>query len=376
MELEALTLWEVATPFRTEFRHSSARRARTEGIWVEARTRLGSLGVGESCPRSYVTGESVESSVAFFCRHRAHWQTAVHEQGDLLAFAREQADDVDAHPAAWCAVELALLDALARDEGVSVETLLGLAAVDGEFTYSAVVGGGSEEAVRAVVAHYLRLGMHDFKVKLRGRAEADARSLETVAPAADRLRADGNNCWDDAAAAVEAIRRLPVSLFAIEEPLGAGDFTGMQRVFEETGIPVILDESATGGRFLESVARRPECWIVNVRLSKQGGLQRSRDLVRQVTDLGIRVVVGSHVGETSLLTRAALPVARSAGEMLVAQEGAFGTMLLQQDVIDPALMFGAGGVLEVTPEAARRAGFGIDPSSGRGILRPREVLQG
>ena len=34
--------------------------------------------------------------------------------------------------------------------------------------------------------------------------------------------------------------------------------------------------------------------------------------------------------------------------MLVAQEGAFGTFLLEHDVCDPPLMFGAGGVLDAS----------------------------
>jgi hypothetical protein len=63
---------------------------------------------------------------------------------------------------------------------------------------------------------------------------------------------------------------------------------------------------------------------------------------------GIGVIVGAQVGETSLLTRAALTVAYAAGDTLVAQEGAFGTLLLERDVCDPPLMFGAGGVLNAS----------------------------
>jgi hypothetical protein len=57
------------------------------------------------------------------------------------------------------------------------------------------------------------------------------------------------------------------------------------------------------------------------------------------------LIVGSQVGETSLLTRVALAVAHAAGEALLAQEGAFGTLLLENDVCTPPLMFGHGGTL-------------------------------
>jgi len=62
---------------------------------------------------------------------------------------------------------------------------------------------------------------------------------------------------------------------------------------------------------------------------------------------GIGLIIGAQVGETSLLTRAALTVAQAARDILVAQEGAFGTLLLEGDVCDPPLMFGRGGVLDV-----------------------------
>ena len=98
-------------------------------------------------------------------------------------------------------------------------------------------------------------------------------------------------------------------------------------------------------------------WIVNIRVSKMGGLIRSLEVLEAARNRGTHVVVGAQVGETSLLTRAALGVARQAGELLFAQEGAFGTLLLEKDVCQSPLMFGRGALL--------------DPSSG---VRDAEYL--
>ena len=67
------------------------------------------------------------------------------------------------------------------------------------------------------------------------------------------------------------------------------------------------------------------------------------------------------MGGTSILTRAALTVAQAAGDRLVAQEGAFGTILLEHDLCDPPLMFGAAGILDVAqyPEL-QKPGLGIE----------------
>ena len=53
----------------------------------------------------------------------------------------------------------------------------------------------------------------------------------------------------------------------------------------------------------------------------------------------------TEAGSPMLLTRVALTVARAAGTALLAQEGAFGTLLLEKDVCAPPLMFGDGGRL-------------------------------
>jgi hypothetical protein len=65
-----------------------------------------------------------------------------------------------------------------------------------------------------------------------------------------------------------------------------------------------------------------------------------------------------------LLTRAGLTAAHAAGSALVAQEGAFGTFLLQRDVCDPPLMFGQGGVIDV-PVHPMLAAPGLGPADGK-----------
>ena len=80
------------------------------------------------------------------------------------------------------------------------------------------------------------------------------------------------------------------------------------------------------------------------------------------------IVVGAQVGETSLLTRAAFTVARCARGILLAQEGAFGTLLLQADVCDPPLTFEAGGGLDWKMPAGL-GGWGLQISSNSSFLR-------
>lgn len=361
MHLRALQFSTLVIPFTTRFRHASAERAETSTAWVTATTDTGVVGQGESCPRPYVTGETVESAAAFFARWQAEVAHHVTDVETLRAWVAANADVIDAAPAAWCAIELALLDALGQSEGRPLEALLGEPVLHGAFTYTAVIGDGDQDAFERQLGRYLALGFHDVKLKISGEAQRDYPKLArlTATPGL-RVRLDANNLWPSVDAAVEYLRGLPGPIEAVEEPLGPRRFSDLDRLVDATAVPIVLDESVARIGDLDALAGTPAHWLVNVRVSKMGGVVRSLDVVARARRLGVPVIVGAQVGETSLLTRAALPIAAVAGTDLRGQEGAFGTHLLERDVCDPPLMFGGGGRLEVAdhPRLAR-PGLGI-----------------
>ncbi|HEX6065827.1 MAG TPA: enolase C-terminal domain-like protein, partial [Longimicrobiales bacterium] len=125
------------------------------------------------------------------------------------------------------------------------------------------------------------------------------------------------------------------------------------------GTRIILDESLLRADQLERLPGPAERWIANVRISKIGGLLRSLEMVCALREHGMKLVIGAHVGETSVLTRAALAVAQGARDILIAQEGAFGTHLLAYDVAEPPLMFGPGGVLDASMLKPDAPGLGL-----------------
>jgi L-alanine-DL-glutamate epimerase-like enolase superfamily enzyme len=359
MTLADLTLRRLAIPFRAAFRHAAADRDATESAWVEARSQRGAIGWGESCPRRYVTGEDLPSVSRFFLRHRCDLIRRIADVGDLLAWSYAHRDDIDRHPAAWCALELALLDVLAKDRDISVEALLGLREVSGTYRYSAVVGVGGSAEFRATVERYAAAGFDDFKLKLSGDRERDREHIAWLrrSAAAARLRVDANNLWATVEEAARYVEALEASLVGIEEPLPPRRWADLAALTVRTGTPMILDESCTRVADLSGACAHGDRWIVNVRVSKMGGILRALRVVDVARASGIRIVVGAHVGETSVLTRAALTVAAQARDLVVAQEGAFGTHLLRADVCDPPLTFGPGGLLVM--EHAARAGFGV-----------------
>jgi L-Ala-D/L-Glu epimerase len=364
--IESFSAKSLAIPFRESFKHASAARSVTQAVWITA-TGEGITGCGEGCPREYVTGESLDTAQAFVAAHSADWCKVIRDVSDLRHWVRSHTAEIDANPAAWAAVELAILDLFARRRNVAIEALLDLPPLAGRFTYTAVLGDAPPEVFGAQLRRYGQSGFRSFKIKLAGDAERDAAKVQLlqaagIAPAL--VRADANNLWPDAEVAAASLRALQFRFFALEEPLRSGDYAGMARLAGLLDCAIILDESVARPAQLDSLSGPAEHWIANIRVSKMGGLVRSLEFLAEARRRGVRVIVGAHVGETSVLTRAGLTVAAAAADRLVAQEGAFGTHLLAHDVAEPPLMFGAGGIVDADALAlAQRPGWGLGPLS-------------
>ncbi len=370
MILSSLELSRIAIPFRVSFRHAAAERRETESVWIAARTRGGATGFGEGCPRSYVTGEDLDSVRAFFGRHRDTLIDGIASVADLVAFAAAHRADIDRNPAAWCALEMALLDAMAKEQNVSVEALLGLSAPSRTFRYSAVVGASDAAAFRATTDRYRALGFDDFKIKISGDPALDRDNLAWLQRGGGsgcRVRLDANNLWTTADEAARYLDEIDCAAFAVEEPLPANRYESLAALATARNVSIILDESCLRAEQLRHLDRLRAAWIINIRVSKMGGILRSLEVVDAARRRGIPLIVGAQVGETSLLTRAALTVAAQAGDLLVAQEGAFGTLLLESDVCDPPLMFGPAGALSLADPSA--PGFGLVMSTDQSFLK-------
>jgi L-alanine-DL-glutamate epimerase-like enolase superfamily enzyme len=354
MKLTGLSLKKLNIPFKVSFKHTSAERSVTQSIWVTAVSNSGNVGHGEGCPREYVTNESLETAASFFETHQASIIDKVNSLESLTIWMLDHKNEIDKNPAAWCAIELALLDLLAQEDKQNIENVLGLDTISQPFQYTAVLGDSSIEVFSAQLERYITMGFSDFKIKISGNIERDNEKL-TLFKKYDqqkiRLRIDANNIWKDAEAAITYIKALSFPVFAIEEPLSAGQYEALNKIASACGIKIILDESFLNADDFVKIKGPTSHWIINLRVSKMGGLLRSLLVVKQATQLGISLIVGAQVGETSLLTRAALTVSNSARDILIAQEGAFGTLLLQHDICDSPLMFKEKGVLNFTPSS-------------------------
>src|SRR6516164_2334990 len=123
-----LTLYRAAIPLKKVVKHASFERSVSENLVVRAELSDGSVGYGEGVPRSYVTGETVETAFALLSAH--DWAAQIGSPADFREVVERldalRVPENEADPrgmvgnAARCALELAVLDAFGRRFGESI----------------------------------------------------------------------------------------------------------------------------------------------------------------------------------------------------------------------------------------------------------------
>src|SRR4051794_22529717 len=127
MSLRSIDLFHVAVPLRKKILHASHERVDSDNLIVRVTLDNGQVGHGEGVPRSYVTGETIETAFETLkrpdlARHFGKprdYSEVVHRLG-CLRFPETDADPRGMKGnSAHCALELAILDAYGRHFGQS-----------------------------------------------------------------------------------------------------------------------------------------------------------------------------------------------------------------------------------------------------------------
>lgn len=363
--IERFEIYCVGLPFRRPFAHAAAVRSSSSSLFVKCIAETGAAGFGECLPREYVTGETRDGAFSLL-RDRVLPRLLGRDfssMEEVIAFL-EECDGkaprawVDAdlpQAAAWCAVDLALLDTFGRVFEEPVR-LAGGGDLPPALRYSPVVSAGRGAAHAAMLLRIRLYGIRQVKLKVgRDAGGGDLRVARWVLGSGCDIRVDANMAWSvgDALRAMRELSRFGVRSF--EQPVAAGDVAGLARLVRETGLGVMADESMSDRASLERLIAERACTGVNVRISKCGGLVASYGLCRRALGAGLDLQVGCQVGESSLLSAAQLALVRAAKTVSYA-EGCFGLLLLREDPCDPVLRFGYGGR---PPVLTPGAGLGV-----------------
>ena len=361
LRFTAISCIPVRFDFTMDVVHSLASRFHTDNICVILTADSGVTGHGECVPRSYVTGESLETVLdTLRVLSPEVLNRTFSSPDDLVASLRRIGAESPgaANPSAFCALELAALDCAGRYWDLPISDIVGLPKHAGPFAYSMIVPLLPEEDLVPFLTHAATFEFSSVKVKVDHRNPT--RRVQMVM---DRMgdgpeyRVDTNCAWDRDNAAGFTRDMAALGVVSVEQPLAAKDLAGMAELRSAEHMLITLDESVSSPVDIDAAAAAGACDIVNVRLSKCGGLLRSIDVINHAKEHGLGIQLGAQVGESCILSAAGAHLAAGTPDFRW-REGYFGTHLLTRDLCRADIRFRHAGM--VVPPQGPGLGVSVD----------------
>jgi cis-L-3-hydroxyproline dehydratase len=187
-------------------------------------------------------------------------------------------------------IDMACWDILGKVTGQPVSTLLG-GRYGEDFGLYRAISQASPEAMAGRVAGYRQEGYRRFQLKVGGDPAVDIQRIcaaaEQLQPG-DRLIADANTGWlmHDAMRVVRAVRDVDVY---IEQPCES--FEQCLSVRRHTDHPFILDEVIDSVDVLLRAHADHAMDVVNIKISKFGGLTRAKQARDLCVALGVAMTL-------------------------------------------------------------------------------------
>jgi len=184
------------------------------------------------------------------------------------------------YPYAKAAVEVAILDAVARGIGVPVHQLLGGRCRD-RIALAHSIGLMEVDAAVAEAVQVVKEGITTLKIKIGVEVERDVtvvREIRRAIGEAPKIRVDANQGYKTWREAVTAIRRMTEYGIAYAEQPVEG-LRAMAEVSSRSDVPIMADESAWTERDVINIAAAGAAQYLSVYYTKSGGLWKAKRLL-------------------------------------------------------------------------------------------------
>jgi L-Ala-D/L-Glu epimerase len=317
MIIREIQVARVTIPYEHEFPTSFTVYQAVRNVVVKVVADDGAFGVGEAAPLPGLYGEtqdSVVGAIAFVA------PALIGTDPRAIVRAHTVMDRLlpIGNFTAKCALDVALHDLTARSLGVPVYELLGGKTRENYQTHIATRPGSPQEMVAEMAAR-VREGFRVFKVKVGGDAANDTirvKALLDGIPEDVVLSIDVNQGWTlhESHRVIDAIERHPTyrDNVLIEQPVRSQDIDNLARITAMSRIPIIADDSVCTKEQALEVIRRRAAHIINVKISKAGGLHRARQIIGLCEAAGLPYIV-DEITETRLCGTAVSHLALSVG---------------------------------------------------------------
>lgn len=307
-EITGATIYRLKIPLNMAFTISLGSTDFYDAVVVELRFS-DIIGYGEAETVQQITGETPE--VLFDV------------SAGILASMEGQSfgsvEDVSLFITSFChgnnaaksAVDMAFHDALGKMHGISVADLLGGSMRPRITSFTIPIGDVNENL--KLLDRYQKAGARIIKVKVGKSATKDAERLTVIAGKLDdgvTFFADANQGYrlTDAVKISEILYRNEALFF--EQPMIRNDLVAFRNLRRKAGIPIMLDESISSPKDVLDAVCADAADMVNVKLSKSGGIRNAVKTLVAAQAAGLDAMVGCML-ESKLGIAASLAVANA-----------------------------------------------------------------
>jgi len=291
MKITRIVAYRVDLPLHeTTYKWSGGKSVTVfDSTIVGVETDTGLMGYGEVCPLGPFYLPAYAEGVRAGLR-----ELGPHLLGEdprqLAKLNRTMDAALKGHPYVKSGIDIACWDILGQATGLPVCELLGGRYGDDVHLYRAI-SQESPEQMAAKVAGYRAEGYRRFQLKVGGDPDVDIARIHAVSAKlqpGDRLVADANTGWvqHEAVRVVQAVRDVDVY---IEQPCLT--YEECLAVRRQCPHPFVLDENIDDLNILLRAKADLAMDVVNLKISKLGGLTKTRQARDLCVELGVAMTI-------------------------------------------------------------------------------------
>lgn len=364
MKIDQINIYKIIIPFSSDVSHSMRTGAFSNNFVVEVVSQEGQIkGYGEGAPRKYVTGESwegvTENTIQLVKEGEFPWDL---DDVDQIWNFIDNITDSKQFNSVVCALEISLLDALGKLQNKNILEYFNKDYYVDSINYGGLIPLNGKNR-RIEVCRLLKgLGIDQLRIKLGKNLDENIVTIKEVKEYFGDdcdLRVDVNGGWDSQLANRHVDTFIDQGIKVVEQPFLPGDKA--IRDFSEkicsSGILLMADESVCSMNDLKNIIYDGYYGMVNIRLSKCGGLRRSLNMMDYLRKEDLSFQVGCQLGETGILSAAGRILSLLSGDALY-YDGSYDRYLLKENLTREDVSFGEGGYAE--PLNGPGLGVGVD----------------
>lgn len=334
MKITGMEVLQISVPLVHKYTLSRVigSKEKTECILLKMSTDEGIVGLGEADPHVPFTEESVESITSCILKYLAPILIGK-DPADIPWMNSLMDNAVKLNLMAKGAIDMACYDIVGKSKGQAVHEFIGdLHRQSIPLVWS--VGNELPPKTLEDVQTVYEQGYRTVMIKTgHFEPQTDVERIRLVRESWPDLKiiVDVNQGWDVETAIAAGRRMESLNIEFFEQPVPYWDIEGLARIRKAISIPLSVDESLLTIHDANRIIREGAADIFSIKVSKNGGITRSRALIELAAENGMKCWMNSML-EEGITQAASLQLGLSSANLLDMGHAYFSPLRIAEDI--------------------------------------------